>query len=97
MISGWVLTKSMGPRVFTAELAEDRVYAKGKTVAKLIRMMGIEGISPRSFVSVTTIQSNRESTLPDRGNVYLIKGGSTGCSCQIYPIYAPVKDGYTFA
>ena len=36
-----------------------------KTVAKRMRMMGIEGISPRAFVPVTTIQSTRRSTLPD--------------------------------
>ena len=52
------------PRI-TAELAEDGVYANRKTVAKRMRMMGIEGISPRAFVPVTTIQSKRKSTLPD--------------------------------
>ena len=36
-----------------------------KTVAKRMRMMGIEGISPRVFVPVTTIQSKRKSTLVD--------------------------------
>ena len=30
---------------------------------KRMRMMGIEGISPRAFVPVTTIQSMRKSTL----------------------------------
>ena len=39
-----------------------------KTVSKRMRMMGIEGISPRAFVPVTTIQSKRNSTLP-----YLVK------------------------
>ena len=52
------------PRI-TAELAEDGVYVNRKTVAKRMRMMGIEGISPRAFVPVTTIQSKRKSTLPD--------------------------------
>ncbi|RUP79928.1 IS3 family transposase, partial [Corynebacterium propinquum] len=52
------------PRI-TAELAEDGVYVNRKTVAKRMRMMGIEGISPRAFVPVTTIQSRRKSTLPD--------------------------------
>ena len=28
-------------------------------------MVGIEGISPRAFVPVTTIQAKRKSTLPD--------------------------------
>ncbi|PXY14754.1 IS3 family transposase [Corynebacterium striatum] len=52
------------PRI-TAELAE-RYYISlnRKTVAKRMRMMGIEGISPRAFVPVTTIQSKRKSTLP---------------------------------
>lgn len=52
------------PRI-TAELAEGGVYVNRKTVAKRMRMMGIEGISPRAFVPVTTIQSKRRSTLPD--------------------------------
>ncbi len=52
------------PRI-TAELAEDGVYVNRKTVAKHMRLMGIEGISPRAFVPVTTIQSKRKSTLPD--------------------------------
>ena len=52
------------PRI-TAELAEDGVFVNRKTVAKRIRLMGIEGISPRAFVPVTTIQSKRKSTLPD--------------------------------
>ena len=36
-----------------------------KTVAKRMRMMGIEGISPRAFVSVTTIKSKQKSLLAD--------------------------------
>ena len=55
------------PRI-TAELAEDGVYVNRKTVAKRMRMMGIEGISPRAFVPVTTIQSKRKYTLPDLVN-----------------------------
>ncbi|MFR9971619.1 IS3 family transposase, partial [Corynebacterium striatum] len=53
------------PRI-TAELAERyHISLNRKTVAKRMRMMGIEGISPRAFVPVTTIQSKRKSTLPD--------------------------------
>ena len=53
------------PRI-TAELAEHYGIALNrKTVAKRMRLMGIEGISPRAFVPVTTIQSKRTSTLPD--------------------------------
>ncbi|MBC6762428.1 MAG: IS3 family transposase [Corynebacterium amycolatum] len=53
------------PRI-TAELTERyRISLNRKTVAKRMRMMGIEGISPRAFVPVTTIQAKRKSTLPD--------------------------------
>ncbi|OFS75500.1 transposase, partial [Trueperella sp. HMSC08B05] len=53
------------PRI-TAELAERfGIALNRKTVAKRMRLMGIEGISPRAFVPVTTIQSKRTSTLPD--------------------------------
>ena len=52
------------PRI-TAELAEDGVYVNRKTVAKRMRLVGIEVVSPRAFVPVTTIQSKRKSTLPD--------------------------------
>lgn len=36
-----------------------------KTVAKRMRLMGIEGMSPRAFAPVTTIQSTQKSTLVD--------------------------------
>ena len=53
------------PRI-TAELGERyQISVNRKTVAKRMRLMGIEGISPRAFVPVTTIQSERKSTLPD--------------------------------
>ncbi|MGO1458063.1 MAG: IS3 family transposase [Corynebacterium casei] len=52
------------PRI-TAELVEKGIMVNRKTVAKCMRMMGIEGISPRAFVPVTTIQSKHKSTLPD--------------------------------
>lgn len=53
------------PRI-TAELAERyQIVLNRKTVAKRMRMMGIEGISPRAFVPVTTLQSKRKSSLDD--------------------------------
>lgn len=53
------------PRI-TAELAERyQIVLNRKTVAKRIRLIVIEGISPRAFVPVTTIQSTRKSTLFD--------------------------------
>ena len=53
------------PRI-TAELGERyQITLNRKTVANRMRMMGIEGISPRAFVPATTIQSKRKSTLPD--------------------------------
>src|SRR5699024_10331344 len=52
------------PRI-TAELVDEGIIVNRKTVAERMRLMGIEGISPRAFVPVTTIQSKRKSTLPD--------------------------------
>ncbi|WP_410757613.1 IS3 family transposase [Corynebacterium rhinophilum] len=53
------------PRI-TAELGERyQISVNRKTVAKRMRLMGIEGISPRAFVPVTTIQAKRKSSLPD--------------------------------
>ncbi|WP_363321216.1 IS3 family transposase [Corynebacterium stationis] len=52
------------PRI-TAELTEKGIVVNRKTVAERMRMMGIEGISPREFAPVTTIQSTHKSTLPD--------------------------------
>ncbi|MGP5578855.1 IS3 family transposase [Corynebacterium flavescens] len=49
----------------TAELVEEGIFINRKTVAKRIRMMGIEGISPRAFVPITTIRSKHKSVLPD--------------------------------
>ena len=53
------------PRI-TAELSERyQISVNRKTVAKRMRLMGIEGISPRAFVPVTTIQAKRQTMLPD--------------------------------
>ncbi|WP_259466328.1 IS3 family transposase [Corynebacterium macginleyi] len=53
------------PRI-TAELAECyQISVNRKTVAKRMRLMGIEGMSPRACVPVTTIQSKRKSSLPE--------------------------------
>ena len=52
------------PRI-TAELVDKGIMVNRKTVANHLRMMGIEGISPRAFVSVTTIQSKQKSSLAD--------------------------------
>ena len=55
------------PRI-TAELVDKGIMVNRKTVANHLRMMGIEGISPRAFVSVTTIQSKQKSSLADLVN-----------------------------
>ena len=53
------------PRI-TAELAERyQIVLNRKTVAKRMRLIGIEGISLRAFVPVTMIQSKRKPSLPD--------------------------------
>ena len=46
------------PRI-TAELVDIGIMVKRETVAKGMRMIGIEGISPGAFVPVTTIQSKQ--------------------------------------
>lgn len=52
------------PRI-TAMLAKRGIAVNKKTVAKRMRVMGIEGISPRAFVPGRTIASEKRSTLPD--------------------------------
>lgn len=52
------------PRI-TAELVDKGIMVNRKIVANHMRMMSIEGISPRAFVSVTTIQSKQKSSLAD--------------------------------
>lgn len=53
------------PRI-TAELGERyQISVNRKSVGKQMRLMGIEGIAPRTFVPATTIQSKRKSTLDD--------------------------------
>ena len=52
------------PRI-AAKLAEQGMKVNRKTVAKRMKAMGIEGISPRRFAPVTTIQSTKSSHLPD--------------------------------
>ncbi|WP_349859314.1 IS3 family transposase [Corynebacterium sp. KPL2838] len=53
------------PRI-TAELGERyQISVNRKTVAKRMRLMGIEGMSPRAFVPVTTIQAKRKSAFDD--------------------------------
>lgn len=46
-------------------LADDGFIVDRKTVAKRMGLLGIEGISPRMFAPVTTIQSEHGLNLPD--------------------------------
>lgn len=52
------------PRI-TAELREQGVAVTRKTVAKLMRANGIQGISPRGWRPVTTIVDPTPHTIPD--------------------------------
>ena len=81
------------PRI-TAELTERyHIALNRKTVAKRMRMMSIEGISPRAFVPVTTVQAKRKSTLPDLVKRMFDTGELNQCGCRILPTCALLKAG----
>ncbi|RMB68921.1 transposase [Corynebacterium macginleyi] len=64
------------PRI-TAELDERyQISVNRKTVAKRMRLMDIEGISPRAFVPVTTIQAKCRFGVVGRGNPHSWSGVS---------------------
>ena len=58
------------PRI-TADLREDGEVVSRKTVAKLMRSDGLQGISPRPWRPVTTLPAQVPHTIPDRvGRVF---------------------------
>ena len=69
-------TRCIAPRI-TAELDERyQISVNRKTVAKRMRLMDIEGISPRAFVPVTTIQAKCRFGVVGRGNPHSWSGVS---------------------
>ncbi len=54
-----------GARRIRADLCEEGELVSVKTVAKIMRHKGIEGISPASFVPATTLRDPDGHRLPD--------------------------------
>lgn len=50
---------------FTSDLRDEGIFVDKKTVAKAMRRMEVEGISPRYWVPTTTIPGTRPHSLPD--------------------------------
>lgn len=81
------------PRV-TAELAcRYQITLNRKTVAKRMRLMGVEGISPRMFAPVKPLDSQRTSSIPDLSHTCLMQVSSIACRFRISPTCALVKAG----
>lgn len=82
------------PRI-AAKLAEQGMKVNRKTVAKRMKATGIEGISPRRFAPVTTIESTKSSHLLDLVKRLFDAGELNRVGSVILPICVLVKAGCT--
>ena len=96
--------KTYGAPRIRADLVDEGWTVSEKTVAKAMRQAGIEGISPRTWHPVTTVQGEQAYPIPDRVKRRFDMGGKdlawfsdiTYLSCgEGWAYLCAVRDGHT--